>query len=55
MSLLDKIIAYESMELDEELVVELFQELIDTGTIWSLQGSYQRQAQHFINTGQCTA
>jgi hypothetical protein len=42
---IDQIIAYESGELDFDDTVDLFQQLIDSGTIYSLQGSYQRVAQ----------
>jgi hypothetical protein len=36
------IMAFESGELDQDEVVELFRHLESTGTIWHLQGSYQR-------------
>lgn len=52
---LDKIIAYESGELDDDEVIDLFQELIDTGAIRHLQGTYGRMAQALINSGNCTA
>ena len=52
-TLLDKIIAYEAGELDEPRTVELFQELIDTGLAWQLQGSYGRTAQALIKAGVC--
>lgn len=48
-----QIIAYESGELDEEQVFELFQHLINTGMIHSLQGSYGRMAQALLNAGHC--
>jgi hypothetical protein len=51
----DKIIAYENGELDEDGTVELFQNLIDTGAAWSLQGSYGRAAEALIEAGYCTA
>jgi hypothetical protein len=51
----DAIIAYESGDLDETEVIELFQYLIDTGLAWSLQGSYGRMAHALINAGHCTA
>lgn len=43
--------AFESGELDEDGVIELFQHLIDTGTVWHLQGSYGRTAQALITAG----
>ncbi len=54
-NLADRIIAYESgaMETEEE-VIALFQELIDSGLAWTLQGSYGRMAQSLIQAGHCT-
>lgn len=49
----DLIIRYEQGELDHEETVILFQELIDTGLAWTLQGSYGHQAQRFIESGEC--
>jgi hypothetical protein len=48
---LDLIIAYESGELDEEQVIDLFQQLVDSGLAWQLQGSYGRQAARMIEAG----
>ena len=48
-----KIMKYEDgqMEFDEQL--ELFQELIDSGLAWRLQGHYGREAMRLINEGLC--
>ena len=54
MDIINGIIAYESGELTEEEVVELFQELIDSGMAWQLQGCYGRQARDMIDNGLCT-
>ena len=52
--LTDKIIAYECDELDDEQTIELFQELIDNGMAWKLQGHYGRTAVSLIEAGLCT-
>lgn len=49
------IIAFESGELDQDGVIELFQNLVDSGLAWSLQGSYGRTAQALIQAGLVTA
>lgn len=51
MTLTDKIIAYEQGELDDEQVIELFQELVNNGMAWTLQGSYGRMAMDLIRNG----
>jgi hypothetical protein len=53
MTMIDKIIAYEEGTLDEDETIALFQTLIDTGTAWTLQGSYGRMAASLIEAGQC--
>lgn len=49
--MVDKIIAYEQGELDEDGVIELFQELVDSGLAWKLQGHYGRTAVALIERG----
>lgn len=51
LSLTGSIIAYESGELDEDEMIDLFQDLISSGTIYHLQGHYGRTAQSFIDAG----
>ena len=51
--LTDRIIEYEEGGLDEEDTIALFQELIDNGMAWTLQGSYGRMAKHLIECGLC--
>jgi hypothetical protein len=49
--IVDDIIAYESGDLNFEEVVNLFQNLVDTGMAWSLQGAYGRMATDFLEEG----
>ena len=53
MDQVSKIMAFESGELDFDATVELFQELIDSGLVWQLQGSYGRVARSLIKDGYC--
>jgi hypothetical protein len=47
----NKIVAYEQGDMDEVETIEFFQELMDTGLIWSLQGHYGRTAQAMVDAG----
>ena len=49
----EKLMAYENGEMEEDETIEFFQQLINTGMVWSLQGFYGRMATHLIETGQC--
>lgn len=53
-NLVDSIIRYENGELQDTEIVEFFQELIDSGTAWQLQGTYGRTAKTLIDLGYCT-
>lgn len=46
-----KIIAWENGEMSEEDEITFFQELVDTGAAWTLQGMYGRRAMQLINAG----
>ena len=50
----DDIVAYENGELSEEKEIAMYQELIDSGQAWQLQGSYGRTAMDMIEAGVCT-
>ena len=50
---INKIIKYESGEMDQEETISFFQELIDTGHAWRLQGHYGRTALRLIEYGYC--
>ena len=54
MSLVDQIIAYECDELDFNDTIKLFQQLIESGQAWQLQGHYGRTAMRLIEEGLCT-
>jgi hypothetical protein len=54
-NLISSIIEYENGNLTDEETVEFFQELVDTGLAWDLQGSYGRMAEHLISTGEIQA
>lgn len=48
------IMRYEDGELEsEEELAEGFQHLIDSGTVWQLQGAYGRMAVALIESGIC--
>jgi len=47
------IIQYESGELDEQQTIQLFQQLINSGLAYQLQGHYGRTAEALIADGFC--
>lgn len=54
MDLMSSILDYEMGILEDTEVVELFQELVNTGLAWTLQGSYGRTAKDLIEQGVIT-
>ena len=48
---IDLIIAYDSGELSNEKMLELFSMLVKNGRAWTLQGSYGRMASQLIESG----
>ena len=53
MDQVDNIIAYEQGELDDDDTISLFQELINSGLAWQLQGHYGRTAMSLVDAGLC--
>lgn len=51
MSQIDLIIQYENGELDDQQIVFLFADLVQTGQAWLLQGHYGRTAKRLIEAG----
>lgn len=50
---LSQMIAFESGELSDEDTISLFQDLINSGLAWQLQGFYGRTAMALIEAGHC--
>jgi len=53
-NLTERIVAYESGELDQQQTIQLFQELCDSGMIMNLQGHYGRLAFQLMEAGLIT-
>lgn len=49
----EQIALYTQGKLDDKATVALFQELIDSGLVWELRGSYARKAVALIERGDC--
>jgi hypothetical protein len=54
MTNIDNIIAYEQGDLSEADTIKMFQEMINDGSAWTLQGHYGRTAAALIDAGYCT-
>jgi hypothetical protein len=51
MNYLDQIIVYENGNINDDEVIELFQNLLNSGIVWQLQGHYGRMAKSLIEAG----
>ena len=51
---IQQIIDYECGEMDEFDVIALFQQMIDDGSAWTLQGHYGRMATSLLDAGLCS-
>jgi len=49
--LVDKIMAYEQGDMNQEATLQFFQELVDGGLAFQLQGHYGRTAARLIEAG----
>jgi hypothetical protein len=47
----NQIMAYEAGELDEDQILDLFQNLVNSGLAWQLQGHYGRMAASVVEGG----
>jgi hypothetical protein len=48
---IDTLMRYENGELEFDEEIELFQQLVDSGLAWKLQGFYGRAAQRLLDQG----
>ena len=53
-NLTESIVSYERGELTDEQTIQLFQHLVDSGMIMSLQGHYGRLAAQLLEAGLIT-
>lgn len=49
--MIEQIMRYEGGEMTQSEVIHFFQELVDSGMAWQLQGSYGRTARDLIEAG----
>jgi len=54
MDLVGKIIDYEMGNMSQQEMIGLFQQLVDSGQAWTLQGHYGRTARALIDAGYIT-
>jgi hypothetical protein len=53
LEIMSRIMDYEDGQLSPDETITLFQDLIDSGLVWSLQGHYGRTATVLIEQGLC--
>jgi len=49
--LLEKLMRFEAGDMDEAETIDFFQDLVNNGMAWKLQGYYGRMAAHLIDQG----
>tara|TARA_B110000211_G_C13767700_1_gene416106 strand:+ start:216 stop:404 length:189 start_codon:yes stop_codon:yes gene_type:complete len=47
----ERIVSYEKGDLDQQQTIQLFQELLNSGLVWKLQGHYGRLAYQLVEAG----
>lgn len=52
-TLFDKVMDYECGSMPPKEIIPFFQQLIDSGMAWKLQGGYTSQATNLIQQGYC--
>lgn len=50
---IDDMMAFENGDMPQDQIVPFFQDMIDSGIVWQLQGSYGRMAARLIESGFC--
>lgn len=50
-TVVNNLIEYENGMLEDDEIIALFQYLVDSGTVWNLQGHYGRTATALIDAG----
>ena len=51
MNLAERVLLYETDQMSEQEMISLFQDLVDTGMAWKLQGHYGRTATILLDAG----
>ena len=52
-NMVESIVKFENGDMSESEVVDFFQEIINSGLVWQLQGFYGRIAEDLIEEGLC--